>query len=279
MLPDWLLLILLFIGIALVPLYEPLMTPLEYFQAGLSTLFQSVGAFFGLLLLAILLLASGGVLLAGYENVAARLTGSNSIDEAGSGEDDHGDEVASTVPADPLDHHYPPPPVHPARANKNARTRTRGKDGKAALRPYRVAKSLHLGGDDKLWGLVLVIAGLSLLWIIPSYMFSSSSSTGTGRQQRGSNLADPFTPPTDYGARSSSSSSSWSHKDAVSNSKAGQMVMGFVVFTSLLVIFAFLGPSPSPSPSAAEQSKLHEKDKGEARTNDTEGTRASRGKS
>lgn len=41
--PDWLLLVLLFVGIALVPLYEPLsaMTPLEYLSAGLANLLQS----------------------------------------------------------------------------------------------------------------------------------------------------------------------------------------------------------------------------------------------
>jgi hypothetical protein len=41
MLPDWVLLILLFVGIALVPLYTPDMTPLEYATGGISNLLQS----------------------------------------------------------------------------------------------------------------------------------------------------------------------------------------------------------------------------------------------
>lgn len=45
MLPDWLLLIGLFVGIALVPLYQPrsshLMTPYEYLVGGIANLFES----------------------------------------------------------------------------------------------------------------------------------------------------------------------------------------------------------------------------------------------
>lgn len=41
--PDWLLLILLFIGIAIMPMYDQarMMTPFEYFAGGLGALFQS----------------------------------------------------------------------------------------------------------------------------------------------------------------------------------------------------------------------------------------------
>lgn len=43
MLPDWVLLILLFIGIAIVPMYDQarMLTPFEYLAGGLGTLFQS----------------------------------------------------------------------------------------------------------------------------------------------------------------------------------------------------------------------------------------------
>jgi len=43
MLPDWVLLILLFVGIAIMPMYDQarMMTPFEYFAGGLGALFES----------------------------------------------------------------------------------------------------------------------------------------------------------------------------------------------------------------------------------------------
>jgi Ca2+/H+ antiporter len=97
---------------------------------------------------------------------------------------------------------------------------------KSSMRPYRVAKARGQGRDDKLWGLILVIASLGLLWIIPAYLMNHTSKSHSDP------LADHPHPPLDSNTR----------KEHASSSPAGQAVLGALALVVLLFSFALLGP-------------------------------------
>lgn len=97
-------------------------------------------------------------------------------------------------------------------------------DSKHHMRPYRVAKATGVPRDDRLYGLVFVIAGLLLLWIIPSYMFQDKT-------------AQPYQPPPSY-----ADTPSYSRKFSLSDSAPSQAVLGVMTLGVLLAAFAFLAP-------------------------------------
>lgn len=120
-----------------------------------------------------------------------------------------------------------------------------------SLRPFRSAKARLPSHDDKLYGLLFVIAGLSLLWIVPAYLLSSSSSS----------TAHPLQPPPPppqqhgYGYRPEGPYSDQQRRSA---SKAGQGILGIVTLLVLVVSFALLKPDKSTD-------VLHEGETDEAR--------------
>lgn len=193
------------------------MTPFEYLAGGLGTLFEScescsvtlkytadgcntVGAFIGLILLAIALIVVGGALLIGVDHVKSLLGRRTS--RAG--------HAASTTTA--------------------ASTNTAGVDApisKEKLRPYRVAKEKGVPRDDRLNGLILVICGLGLLWLIPAYLLKDKNQ---------STYQPPIPPPT-Y-----SDKPSYSRKFSLADSTPGQAVLGVMTLVVLLATFALLGP-------------------------------------
>lgn len=207
MLPDWVLLILLFIGIAIVPAYDQarMMTPFEYFAGGLGALLESVGAFVGLILLAIALIVGGAVLLVGAEHVRAFVGGRQRA-------------TAQTQAAT-------------ASSTSSEDTAVASKHD---MRPYRVAQAKGVPRDDRLHGLVLVIAGLGLLWLIPSYLLKNSAPKA-------------YQPPPTY-----SDTPSYSRKFSLSGSAPGQAVLGVMTLGILLAAFAFLAPEKQTQKTADE---------------------------
>ena len=115
------------------------------------------------------------------------------------------------------------------------------------LRPFRAAQARLPSHDDKLYGLLLVIAGLSLLWIVPAYLLSSSSSR-----------AHPLQPPPPLPQYGQGQEGPYSEKQRRSASKAGQGILGVVTLLALVVSFALLKPDKSTD-------ALHEGETDEAR--------------
>lgn len=117
-------------------------TRLYYGPLTSSSHMLSVGAFLGLLLLAISLIIGGVVLIVGYEHIRSRFFDSNS----------KGDETVS--------------------ASGDA---TDAKATRRSMRPYRKAKETGVARDDRLYGLIFVFAGLALLYVIPAYIFGDKT--------------------------------------------------------------------------------------------------------
>ena len=147
-----------------------------------------VGAFVGLVLLAVALLGAGIALVVGAEHVRTRF--SPQATQA----------VAAAVEGPNAPHE--------------------------AMRPFKVAKRQAMHEDEKLYGLLLVMGGLALLWILPGYLFKS----------RQIQLTPPIVcPPAPqpqflrHGTRDS-----W---------QSSQVFLGGLTLIVLLVSFAFLKPS------------------------------------
>ena len=226
MLPDWVLLILLFVGIALVPLYTPSMSLRDLLTGGLGTLLHSggytsasdpssgriagalklthlcvVSIFVGLIILAILLLASGVILIVGFENVRGRFTRDNTALASS-----HAKVDGKTLAAD---------------------SDAMGTTPRSAMRPYRVAKAQHQSHNDQMIGLLLVLAGLAMLYIVPSYLFTPRSDAGNG-----SRVHEPPRWQEDSASR----------EDRISSSGAGQGLLGALTLVILIGSFAMLKP-------------------------------------
>lgn len=159
-----------------------------------------MGAFIGLILLAIALIVGGAMLLVGAEHVKSFIGR-------------RGRTPAATTAAEGV---------------TNGDT-TVSKD---QLRPYRVAKAKGVARDDRLYGLVFVIAGLGLLWLIPSYMFRS-------------NTPQTYQPPPSY-----SDTPTYSRKYSLSDSAPSQAVLGVITLVVLIGVFAFLGPETQTKKAA-----------------------------
>lgn len=184
--------------------------------------------FVGLILLAILLLASGIVLLLGLENIRDRFA---------STEKDVADGDLSAAPAS----------SQRARASANGATSSEDIEldelgrplpvetsKKAALqrssmRPYRIAKTHNPSHNDQMIGLLLVLGGLAMLYVVPAFIFSGSSSS-----------KDSAAPPR-Y------ESPDWErerdNRDTRSgSSNTGQGVLGMLTLVILVISFAMLKP-------------------------------------
>lgn len=165
-----------------------------------------VSIFVGLILLAILLLVSGVVLLLGFENVRGRFIRS--------GETQDGSKPTGKALAD-VSH-------------------ATGNTPRSALRPYRVAKSQGQSHNDQMIGLLLVLAGLGMLYVVPAMLYSSwrEEEPRPPRWQE-----DPA-----------------SRRDRVSSSQAGQGLLGALTLVVLIVSFAMLKPEKQTQKSRTELS-------------------------
>ncbi|KAL7008085.1 hypothetical protein EMMF5_002267 [Cystobasidiomycetes sp. EMM_F5] len=204
------------------------MSPFEYFTSGLAGLLQSVLSLVGLVSLALVLLAFGFLLLVGIENVRTRW-GSFRNPTAESNAD-----VPSKA-SKKHSHTYPPP-----KSVKKSSSSTPASDApRSSMRPYKVAKARSHSDTDKILGLVFVLAGLGLLWIVPAYLSSSGKSRPI----------DPpipeWTPPQEGRA---------SRRVRAEDSASGQSVLGMITLAVLLLSFALLKPGksrPVPAPATA----------------------------
>ena len=210
----------------------------------LTTRQHTVFLLVGLILLALLLLTSGIALLVGLENIQSRLFGVAPAQDATSPEVKasapsalervrEGDSLGDSIEMQDLSKRGTP-------VAGSAPTSA----SSPALRPFRAAKARLPSHDDKLYGLLLVIGGLSLLWIIPAYLLSSSPAP-----------AYPFQPPAphpQYGY-GYGNEGPYSEKQRRSASKAGQGVLGIVTLLVLIISFALLKPDKSTdAPHAGE---------------------------
>lgn len=100
------------------------------------------------------------------------------------------------------------------------------------MRPYRVAKDKGVPRDDRLNGLILVICGLGLLWLIPAYFLKNKTPTS-------------YEPPP-----SIPTTPSYSRKYSLSDSTPGQAVLGVMTLVVLLATFALLSPEKQTQKAA-----------------------------
>lgn len=157
-----------------------------------GTILSIVGAFVGLILLAVVLIVAGGALLFGVEHVK-QVLGERS---------GHGATTDTAIAT------------------------TAGSDGPTSphhMRPYRVAKEKGVPRDDRLYGLIFVIAGLGLLWLIPTLVLKDKPET--------------YQPPPSF-----SHTPPYSRKFSLADSTPGQAVLGVMTLVVLLATFALLGP-------------------------------------
>lgn len=177
-------------------------------HARMFTLGYAVSAFIGLILLAIVLLVVGISMLVGVEHLRiwiAQLRSSSSTD---------GDKTPTAT--------------------------TAASTPKSAMRPYKIAKAKHQSGDDKILGLLLIMASLAMLWVLPSYFF----------QRRTSNTNDD--PLYHGGGRTAFEEGEYTRKDRNVNSQASQGLLGALALVVLLVAFALLQPSKKSASSASQ---------------------------
>jgi hypothetical protein len=170
-------------------------------------MFITVGAFLGLLLLAIALIAGGVTLLVGIDHVKALFRNKSSSVSPRAGAP-NADATAATVTSDGTP-----------------------KVSKAHMRPYKVAKAQGVPSDDRLYGLLLVIAGLAMLWLVPAYLFKSKTS-------------DTYQPPVPV------ETPPYTRKYSLSESTPGQAVLGVFTLVILLATFAMLGPEKQTKKAA-----------------------------
>lgn len=167
-----------------------------------------VSIFLGLILLAIVLLVTGVILLVGFENIRNRVSGDTAA-PVQSGIRASGKDLAEASDAV-------------------------GITPRSALRPYRVAKSHGQSHNDQMIGLLLVLAGLGMLYIVPFMLFSSRSKEELRHREPPRWQEDAA-----------------SRRDRVSSSQAGQGLLGAMTLVVLIASFAMLKPEKKPKKASS----------------------------